>query len=148
MNQQPKQPVMINAKDVITLTARLAQILAEEVDLLRAMKVRDIERLQEEKLFLIEALEAHKKILKKHPQLSESIPSRDKEDLEGVIDVFNNILEENSRRLQMAKEVNHQVVKAIRDVVTEHALTKYYDGDGMKQIAPYETLSVTLNQTI
>ena len=143
-----KKPVSIKSKDVITLTARLAQILAEEVDLLREMKVNDIEGLQEEKLYLIEALEAHKRVLRSHPELSETIPSRDKKDLQEIVDVFGDVLEENHRRLQMAKEVNQQVVHAIRDVVTEHATSKYYDQGGVKQVAPYETVSVTLNQQI
>lgn len=143
-----QKPLVINARDVITLTARLAQILAEEVDLLKVMKVKEIDKLQEEKLFLIDALETYKKILNRHPALSETIPSRDKKDLEALIEVFNNVLEENHRRLQMAREINHQVVKAIREVVTEHAETPYYGINGKRNIAPYERLSVTLNQAI
>ncbi len=144
----PAKQLTINARDVITLTARLAQVLAEEVDLLKAGKVRPIEKLQEEKLFIIDALETYKKLLKRHPDLSDTIPSRDKKDLEAIVDVFNDVLEENHRRLQMAKEVNQQVVKAIREVVAEHAETPYYGTNGMRHIAPYERMSVTLNQTV
>lgn len=147
-HKRAKKPFAINGKDIITLTARLAQLLAEEVDLLKDMKVKKIEALQDEKLFLTEALEAHKKILKRQPELSDSIPSRDKKDLAAVVDVFEDILVENHRRLQMAKEVNQQVVGAIREVVTDTARSKYYDNGGISQIAPYESLSVTLNETI
>lgn len=145
--QAPKA-IAINARDLITLTARLAQILAEEVDLLKALKVREIDKLQEEKLFLIDALETYKKIIVRHPELSETIPSRDKADLQAMVDVFEGVLDENRRRLQMAKEVNQQVVKAIREVVTEHAETPYYGMDGMRSIGAFERMSVTLNQTI
>jgi hypothetical protein len=138
----------INARDIITLTARLAQVLAEEVDLLKAGKVKPIEGLQEEKLFIIDALDTYKKLLNRHPELSDTIPSRDKKDLEAMVEVFNDVLEENHRRLQMAKEVNQQVVKAIREVVTEHAETPYYNTNGTRHIAPYERMSVTLNQTV
>lgn len=145
---KPKKPIVINAKDVSMLTARLAQVLAEEVDLLEAMKVRDIEKLQEEKLFLIDALETHKKILRQRPELSETIPSQDKYELAKVVDVFEDILQENHRRLKMAKEVNAQVVNAIRDVVQEKSQTPYYGSRGTKHMAAYESMSVTLNQHI
>lgn len=140
--------IRINARDIITVSARLAQVMAEEVDLLKAGKVKQIEGLLEEKLFLVDALETYKKVLKRHPELSETIPSHDKKDLEAMIDIFNHVLEENHQRLQMAREVNHQMVKAIREVVTEHAETPYYGENGMRSIAPFERLSVTLNQTI
>lgn len=144
MNNMP----VIHAKDIITLTARLAQLLAEEVDMLGEMKVSKIKNLQEEKLFLIQALETQKKILTRHPELSETIPSRDKRDLEEVIEVFNGVLEENHRRLQMAREVNQQVVRAIREVVTDNAVSKSYNSSGTKHIASYESMSITLNQAI
>lgn len=144
----PQKAAGINPRDLITVTARLAQVLAEEVDLLKAMRVKEIEKLQEEKLFLIDALETYKKVLVRHPEISETIPSRDKKDLEAIVDVFEDVLDENRRRLQMAKEVNHQVVKAIREVVTERAETPYYGVNGSRSIAPFERMSITLNQTI
>lgn len=145
--QVTKQPT-IKMQDVVTLTARLAQLLAEEVDLLAEMKVSKIEALQQEKLFLISALDAQRKLLDKHPSLRETIPSQDKRDLQEVVDVFNNILEENHRKLLLAKEVNHKIVQAITEVVKQSTLNKAYDGKGYTGAAPYETLSVTLNKQV
>jgi len=141
-------PDNIDVRAIITVTARLAQLLAEEVDLLTDMKVSKIEHLQNEKIFLTNALEAQKKLINRHPQLIETIPSQDKHDLEEVVDVFNNILEENHRKLLLAKEINHKIVQAITSVVKEHTQSKVYDGNGVTGIAPFESLSVTLNQTI
>lgn len=151
MNAEPNKkvaPPEIKAQDVITLTARLAQLLAEEVDLLGEMKVSKIEALQQEKLFLINALDAQRKLINKHPGLVETIPSQDKHDLEEVVEVFNNILEENHRKLLLAREVNHKIVEAITDVVKQNTLSRVYDGKGYTGTAPFETLSVTLNKTI
>ena len=145
---KPKKPIVINAKDISMLTARLAQVLAEEVDLLEAMKVRDIEKLQDEKLFLVDALETHRKILKQQPQLSETIPSQDKHDLAQVVEVFEDILAENHRRLTMAKEVNAQVVGAIREVVEEKSQTPYYGRRGTQYMTAFDNMSVTLNEQI
>jgi len=156
MNQEPalntttpaaKIPTL-KIQDVITLTARLAQLLAEEVDLLGDMKVSKIEALQQEKLFLVSALEAQRKLVDKHPHLLETIPSQDKKDLQEVVDVFNEILEENHRKLLMAKEVNHKIVEAITAVVKENTQSRAYGAKGVTTNIPYETLSVTLNKTI
>lgn len=141
-------PPQIKMQDVITLTARLAELLAEEVDLLGEMKVAKIDALQQEKIFLTNALQAHKKLIDRHPHLLDTIPSQDKHDLEAVVDVFNNILEENHRKLLLAREVNHKIVQAITSVVTETNRKKSYDGRGQSGAAPFESLSVTLNQTI
>ncbi len=138
----------LKVRDVITLTARLAQVLAEEVDLLGEMKVSSIESLQQEKLFLVGALDAQRKLLGKHPNLIETIPSQDKKDLQDVVDVFNDILAENHRKLLMAKEVNHKVVQAITDVVKQSTRSQAYDGKGLTGSAPFETLSITLNKTV
>jgi len=149
--QQPPKPIAqtkIKMKDVITLTARLAQVLAEEVDLLSAMKVPKIEALQREKIFLTNALETQRRLIDKHPNLVETIPSQDKEDMKKVVDVFNNILEENHRRLLVAKEINHKIVQAITDVVKKSTLSRVYDVHGLTGPAPYETLSVTLNKRV
>src|SRR3954463_10295736 len=96
---KPQSVPELKIRDTITLTARLAQLLAEEVDLLSEMKVSRIEALQQEKLFLVNALEAQRKLVDKYPQLSETIPSQDREDLREVVEVFDSILEENHRKL-------------------------------------------------
>lgn len=144
----PATTPKLKIQDVITLTARLAQLLAEEVDLLSAMKVKQIEALQQEKLFLVSALEAQRKLVDRHPALLETIPSQDKQDLQEVVEVFNNILEENHRKLLMAKEVNHKIVEAITAVVKENTQSRAYGKKGVTSNIPFETLSVTLNKTI
>ncbi|MGE0754467.1 MAG: hypothetical protein AB7L92_04840 [Alphaproteobacteria bacterium] len=143
-----KEEAQLRVQDVVTLTARLAQILAEEVDLLSSMKVSKIADLQKEKLFLISALEAQKKLLGKHPHLKDTIPSQDKQDLEEVMRVFNDIMEENHHKLQVARKVNEKIVQAITDVVRESTRSAAYGVNGKNGAAPYESLSVTLNQTI
>ena len=146
----PNKPTVppLRIKDTITLTARLAQLLAEEVDLLNDMKVDRIERLQQEKIFITNALEAQRKLIDKHPYLIDTIPSQDKKQLQDVVDVFNDILEENHRKLLIAKEINGKVVQAITAVVKETSMSRVYDGKGTTGKQPYMTLSVTLNKTI
>ncbi len=138
----------LKVRDTITLTARLAQLLAEEVDLLTEMKVARIEALQKEKIFITSALEAQRKLIDRHPYLLETIPSQDKKDLEEVVEVFNGLLEENHRKLLIAKEINHKIVQAITAVVKEQSMSHVYDGKGLTTSQSGMTLSVTLNKTI
>jgi flagellar biosynthesis/type III secretory pathway chaperone len=146
-NRQGPAPQKINVPDIAMLTARLAQLLAEEADLLAAMKIKKIEALQQEKLFLVNALESHRKIIDKHPHLLESIPSRDRSELEGIAEVFKDILKENHRRLMVAREVNKKVVETITQVVKESAASSVYGENGISGAMGTQTLSVTLNQT-
>mgnify|MGYP001607061910 CR=1 FL=1 len=142
------ETIDFRVQDVVMLTARLAQLLAEEVDLLGDMKVKKIESLQQEKIFITNALEAQRKLIERHPYIMDTIPSRDKKDLEDVAAVFQNILEENHRKLLLAKEVNHKIVQAITEVVKETTQSRTYNGSGYTGTAYFNTLSVTLNKTI
>lgn len=150
MTMKNKQTAIpeLKIQDVMTLTARLAQLLAEEADFLSAMKLMEVEKLQHEKIFITNALDAQHRLLARHPHLSETIPSQDKEDLKRIIDVFNDMLEENHRRLLLAREVNHKIVGAIKEVVRESTTSKTYSGDGVTHYAPYETISITLNTAV
>jgi len=141
-------PDTLNIQGVIALTSRLAQLLSEEVQLLGDMKVAKIEELQKEKLFLVKALDAQRILVDKHPNVLETIPSRDKKDLQEVVEIFNHILEENHRKLLLAKQVNQRIVKAISDTVKQQTHKRVYNRKGVTGLNPYETLPVTLNKKI
>ncbi|MFW0777625.1 MAG: hypothetical protein ACN2B6_07905 [Rickettsiales bacterium] len=138
----------LDVRAIITVTARLAQLLAEEVDLLAEMKVEKVKDLQNEKLFLTNALEAQKKLIAKKPEVMDTIPSQDRHDLEEVARIFDDVLEENHRKLMIAKEINQRIVEAVTSVVKDQSKSKVYDEKGVNGTAPYESLSVTLNQTV
>ena len=151
VGQAPTKPIApreLKIKDVIALTARLAQLLAEEVDLLTDMKVAKIEALQQEKIFLTNALDAQRKLIDKHPEILNTIPSQDKEDLEEVVTVFKQILAENHRKMLLAKQVNQRIVEAVTAVVKECTESKVYGAQGQRGSSAYETISVTLDKSI
>ena len=50
------------------------------------MKIKKIEALQQEKIFITNALEAQRKLIERHPYMLGSIPSRDKADLESDLE--------------------------------------------------------------
>lgn len=138
----------VKVGDVIALTARLAQILAEEADHLESMKISKVADLQHEKIMLTNALDVIKKQVAKHPQLLAEMDEQDREDLTQVITVFHQILEENYKRLNMARAVNQRIVEAITDVVRDQSLKDSYDHKGQSQKPVTQSLSVTLNEKI
>lgn len=138
----------LQPSDLITLTARLAQLLAEEADLLESQKIAKIADLQKEKLALLSALETFKKQVIKYPSLMENITDQEREDMVNVILIFNEILEENYRRLSMARAVNAQVVLAITEAVQEATRSEHYDRKGESGKPGVESISVTVNEKV
>ncbi len=142
------EAVHLNPSDLITLTARLAQLLAEEADLLESQKISKIADLQKEKLALLSALETFKKQVIKYPSLMEDITDEEREDMRSVIMIFNEILEENYKRLSMARAVNAQVVLAITEAVQEATRNDQYDRKGESGKPGVESICVTLNEKV
>ena len=139
--------VMLDFEAVGNLTLRLAQLLAEEVDLLDTMKIQDIARLHEEKVTLVHALEKQTRLIHQRPDLLESMQPAERERLEQVVAIFQHVLAENRRRLTVAREVNMAVVEAIKDAMQEHASRGIYSMRGTPQMSA-ETLSVSLNNLV
>lgn len=142
------QSFPISLSDLTALTIRLARVLAEEVDCLAQMKVKDIADLQEEKMRLARTIGLMKGELERNPSVVESFTAEEIESFQQVSSVFDRVLEENRRRLMVAKEINFNVVQAISDVVREEAQRAGYNrrgGNGMNRaLSP----SVSLNKTI
>ncbi len=137
----------VDVESVIALTARLAQVLAEEADLLAEMRVREIEGLQKEKLQLLEALEAQKRFLDRNPEIMAEVSDEDCLELAQIIEIFQTVMKENHRRLLIAREVNRKVVEAIADVMADANKNGMYDKKGMPERLA-GNLSMSLNQTI
>lgn len=141
------RPQSINMENVMALVARLAQILALEVDYLEEMDVKAIDPLQNEKKWLTKAIELQLKRVQKFPYLLEEITDEEREDFRELVMVFNEIKMENNRRLIAAKEVNERVVQAITEVVNEHNQKPNYDIKG-KPETKIDSVSVTLNEQV
>jgi flagellar biosynthesis/type III secretory pathway chaperone len=140
-------PNKLDVESIIALTARLAQLLAQEADMLTEMRVRDIEKLQKEKLLLVDALEAQKRHVERNPYLLNTISDSEALEMAQIIEIFHKIMTENHHRLLIAKEVNQKVVEAIADVVNEAAGSGFYDKHGKTESSP-RPVSVSLNKTI
>ena len=137
----------LNMDGVMAITARLAQVLAEEADLLADMKVKDIVPLQKEKLTLARALDLQIQRVQKNPELLDEITEEEREDLRDLAGVFDEIKAENFRRLLSAKEVNQRVVEAIMEAVNAQNRKPTYTEEGVND-RQFDAISVTLDKKI
>lgn len=138
----------VTAEGMIAVTVRLAEILAEEVDLLQEMAIDRVGEIQPEKMRLTETLERYKRILEKNPTLMDTFTEAQENDLRKVTEIFNVVLEENRRQLQVAREVNLHIMEAIADSVIEAQGKPRYNRKGDSQHDESGTAPVTLNDVL
>lgn len=143
---EPYQPDMIDVGVLKLLLSRLAQILAQEADMLENMCIKDLGSVQKEKKALVDALEKQKKLMMRRSGLLDSITLEEEDELKELVDVFNAILHENHKRLLVAKEVNSKVVEAIAELANEQAQQSYYTNLGQRAGDP--SVSLSLNRSI
>lgn len=134
--------------DMVAVMARLAQILAQEVDFLQAMRIKEIETLQEEKRKLTKLLTTMKRDFDRAGVRVGDFAEDQVRAFHEMAEIFNNVLQENQQKLLVAKEINYRVVQAISDVVEEESQRPGYNRRGTKSKARAGAPSVSLNERI
>lgn len=138
----------ISMRTLIDLTSHLAQVLVKEIECLKTMKVREVEKLQKEKLRLTSALETLQKEIERNPDIRRQFSEDEMEEYSSVSQVFQEILLKNFRQLMVARDINTQVVSAVRDTLIESQSAPLYTGQGKGEMPPGHTLSIAINDVI
>lgn len=128
------------------LLSRLAQLLAQEADMLDNMEIYKMADVQKEKKALVDALEKQKKLISRRGQLFEGLDEAEEDELRELVEVFEAIAHENHKRLLVAKEVNGRVVEAIAELANEQSQQHFYTKLGERAGDP--SVSVSLNRSI
>lgn len=145
---QTNTPEGLSADDVITLVARLAQVMAESTDLLRAGEIDAMKPFEDEKVRLVTVLEKQKAYLKQHPEISGGYTPEQQQSLKDVFQVMEHVRDEHYRELMLAKEINGKVMEAIAECVDEAQRDARYQFNGAGN-PPFEPpASVTLNKKV
>ncbi len=103
--------------DLIQLSSRLIAVLEREVELLRAAKPSEIEKLQQEKSKLTAAYESQAKSLSSQPDLLEALQPVLRSELKRVTDRFQSAVAANEVALRAARETTQRVLQAITDEI-------------------------------
>lgn len=116
---------------LIQITSRLISLLDREVEMLREMRVPDIESLREEKNDLTLAYEQAVRVLAAEPGKLAAIEPALRETLTDVARRFDNSLAANANAIAAVRESQERLLKAVVDAAAEQrARQKAYTAKG------------------
>ncbi len=104
---------------VIATVKGLVSVMSREVELLRAMKIKEMSLLQEEKLTLVNAYEQGTSQLKNDPSFMQHLDPLLKSELRDVIQQLNTTVKENETALLAAKTNNERLMQAVVEAVQQ-----------------------------
>lgn len=124
-------PSRHKVETLVRVTSRLIRILNHEVELLRTMRVADIETLQDEKTALTVAYEDCVRALEGEPAVLEAMEPALRQELGALAVRLDGALAENARALNAVRESHDRLLKSIVDAVAEsRARHKGYGSSG------------------
>ena len=137
----------IPVQDIIDVTTRLTDLMAEEAELFRTMNIEAIAALQEEKNQLVVWLEAQQKMLAVHPDPAALIDDEERDVLEEVMEDFTNIAQDNFHQATIARDVNKKVVTAVTNAIRDQEVVNTYTPNGGNANHQNVPISYKLNQS-
>ncbi|MFT5438169.1 MAG: hypothetical protein ACI9MJ_000027 [Alphaproteobacteria bacterium] len=138
---------------LIVVTSRLIGVMNSEVEMLRAMRVGDIDSLQREKHDLTILYEERVRALAAQPQALEAIEPALRGELSELAQRFDTALSENARALLAVRESHDRLLKAIVDAVASNRARErgYTPGGGLDRPGHRggaDTLSLSLDRRL
>lgn len=147
--EQPRQKRTLRLSEITEMATRLGRVLAEESHYLSTMNFSAIDKLQEEKMKLVTALDIQKKILKIDPSIKASYSEEEVKEFENVSVIFDQILVENYRQLTRVKLVNKKIVDIIAKAAADESKSPTsYGKNGCVAAKPLSDLPLALNQNV
>jgi len=140
-------------RDLIVVAGRLITLVNEETRLLEAYKTNDIGQLQDEKTRLSRIYVGLVRDLKRDPELLAAVEKAVREELTDVLKHFEAAAEANTNALNVAREANERVMRAIVEAATAQQTTVTgYSRTGTMAAPTRATaarpLSMTVNQRL
>lgn len=114
---QSSPPSPAELRHIIQLVEDLTAVMSREVELLRAMRVRDFGELQDHKLALVQSYEKHTATLRGNPAFAELIDPRLREELKDVMERMHAVMSENELAINAARSANQRIATAIVNAV-------------------------------
>lgn len=118
-HMEPVQPSAEELRQVIHIVEDLTAVMSREVELLRAMRVRDFGELQDHKLGLVQAYEKQTEHLRGNPAFAKAIDPLLREELTDVMERMHAVMRENELAISAARSANQRVATAIVKAVEE-----------------------------
>lgn len=116
-------PTPEELRQVIHIIEDLTAVMSREVELLRAMRVRDFGELQDHKLGLVQSYEKQTEGMRKNPAFVEAIDPLLRDELTDVMERMHAVMAENEMAINAARTANQRIataiVKAVEDQQSE-----------------------------
>ena len=119
LQAQAVPPSAAELRQVIHIIEDLTAVMSREIELLRAMRVRDFGELQDHKLDLVQSYEKHTADLRANPAFVEAIDPLLREELTDVMERMHGVMTENELAINAARSANQRVATAIVKAVEE-----------------------------
>ena len=138
---------------LIQVASRLVGVMNSEVEMLRAMRVGDIDSVQQEKHDLTILYEERIHALAEQPDALEALEPALRSELNALALRFDISLSENTRALHAVREAHNRLLKAIVDAVANNrAQNRAYTAKGglnkPRQRRAADTLSLSLDRRL
>lgn len=143
-------PTAEELRQVIHIVEDLTAVMSREVELLRAMRVRDFGELQDHKLGLVQAYEKQTEHLRSDPAFAEAIDPVLRDELTDVMERMHAAMSENELAIKAARSANQRVATAIVNAVQEHQAqgAGYSAKGGSGKSAAQPPVSVQIDQQL
>lgn len=142
----PTAHMHFNVDEMITITRRLTDILSEEAGLLKAMKLKDIGSLQEEKQKLSKQLDSMQRLLAADDSPVRTLDLDRKEELILLSEGLEDTIQEALYRSAIAQQANARVVQIFVEAMAETQRTGVYGNQGQAAGATGAPISLNLNE--
>jgi uncharacterized protein YqeY len=136
----------VDIYELITVTARLKELLSRETEHLKRMEVGELAKLADEKQKLTKIMESYQRLIAQRPELVRALDADSREELALLMEDFTRVVSENMQRTAVARAVNQRVVQAIMEVVTENQHAGTYNRSGYSGVPTNMSVSFNLNQ--
>lgn len=136
----------VDIYELITVTARLKELLSRETEHLKRMEVKELSKLADEKQKLTKIMESYQRLIRQRPELIQALDADSREELAQLTDDFARTVSENLQRTAVARAVNMRVAQAIMEVVTENQHAGTYNKSGSAALPANMSVSFNLNQ--
>lgn len=136
----------VDVYELITVTARLKELLSRETEHLKRMEVKELAKLADEKQKLTKIMESYQRLIHQRPELVQALDADSRDELAALTEEFARVVSENLQRTAVARAVNMRVAQAIMEVVTENQHAGTYNRSGSNAIPTNLSVSFNLNE--
>lgn len=143
-------PSTAELRQIIQLVEDLTGVMSREVELLRAMRVRDFGELQDHKLALVQSYEKQTAGLRSNPAFAELIDPRLRDELTDVMERMHEVMSENEIAINAARSANQRIATAIVNAVQGQQSENggYSKNGGVSQSNSQPPVSLQIDQQL